>query len=324
MYDIDYYMNHIRTESPIVWNIETTNACNMRCKMCPRTTLMTRPVTTMNPEQVEQIISQLKPISTEKWAIWLRFVQDKYGISQNEMSENHFFLYVLPWVVQLHGHGEPVLDKNIAKYVKMLTLRGVGSYFSCNPANINLDQMTELFRNGLDYIKFSIESLDDSVQQSIRGIRSSFDLSKIFEVLDMRKRNGFTTEVVITMIDLNRETQQEDWVELKRRFNGQDVYIYLKSENSQWYREDRHINRSIHWSEPCKHPWMSMSINSDGKVVSCPSDYNNEVVLGDANTQDLYSIWNGSAYKKFRYDHLQATNGIRCTDHCDMRVMGAA
>ena len=66
MFDINFYMqshsllrqidngekfskielfNHfetLRSKEPIVYNIETTNACNMRCKMCPRTSRMTR------------------------------------------------------------------------------------------------------------------------------------------------------------------------------------------------------------------------------------------------------------------------------------------
>jgi len=27
-----------RSKDPVIYNIETTNACNMTCKMCPRTT----------------------------------------------------------------------------------------------------------------------------------------------------------------------------------------------------------------------------------------------------------------------------------------------
>ena len=69
MYDINFYMKahrlgkriesgdsmtkeealglfeNYRSKDPIIYNIETTNACNMRCKMCPRTTRMTRKIT---------------------------------------------------------------------------------------------------------------------------------------------------------------------------------------------------------------------------------------------------------------------------------------
>jgi hypothetical protein len=36
-----------RNEKPFIYNIETTNLCNMRCKMCPRTTMMTRKIETL-------------------------------------------------------------------------------------------------------------------------------------------------------------------------------------------------------------------------------------------------------------------------------------
>ena len=69
MYDINFYMKsypwlkkldegediprekliklweEFRSKEPIIYNIETTNNCNMRCKMCPRTTKMTRRIT---------------------------------------------------------------------------------------------------------------------------------------------------------------------------------------------------------------------------------------------------------------------------------------
>jgi hypothetical protein len=41
---------NLRNKTPVVYNIETTNACNMTCKMCPRTTMMTRPIETIDRE----------------------------------------------------------------------------------------------------------------------------------------------------------------------------------------------------------------------------------------------------------------------------------
>ena len=50
-----------RSKDPIVYNIETTNACNMRCKMCPRTTRMTRDITFLDLDYTENVVKQLKP-----------------------------------------------------------------------------------------------------------------------------------------------------------------------------------------------------------------------------------------------------------------------
>ena len=117
-----------RNKYPFVYNIETTNACNMKCEMCPRTTMMTRPIETLDKETFFNIIEQIEPFSDKKWKEWERFVKNKYNISKEEMSENHFFLYIIPKVIQLHGYGDPLLDKNMGKYVKNLSEKGIQSY----------------------------------------------------------------------------------------------------------------------------------------------------------------------------------------------------
>jgi radical SAM protein with 4Fe4S-binding SPASM domain len=328
MFDINFYMKShstldyesIRNGEPIVYNIETTNACNMRCKMCPRTTMMTRPIQTISPELFKRIIDQLKPHRNETWLKWEMFAQEKYGIPSECMSENHFFLYVIPKVIQLHGYGDPLLDKNMGKYVELLSERGFFSYFSCNPSNIDLKKTMEMFENGLSYIKYSIESTDDTKHKEVRGGASNFTESynKILKVLEMKERRGFSTVVVITMLDLNQG--KDDYRKLKKLFKDKDIYIYMKSEDQQWYRKDFHGTNSIHWSEPCRHPWMSMTIKSNGEAAMCMEDFNNEIVLGDTNKESLYDIWNGTSYERFRKEHMETTKGLKCVERCDMKV----
>jgi len=313
-----------RSKVPVVYNIETTNACNMRCEMCPRTTMMTRPVKTMKKDTFVKIIDQLKPFSVEEWKKWEQFCKSVYGISQKDVSENHFFLYIIPKVIQLHGYGDPLLDKNMTEYVKLLHERGFFSYFSCNPANINVDATKKMFENNLDYIKYSLESVSDITHKKIRGTASNFSDSykKILELLTIKKELGYKTTVIITMLNLNRADQIDDFIKLQDAFAGKDTYIYLKSEDQQWYRKDYHGTSSIHWSEICKHPWMSMTIKSDGEAAMCMEDFNNEIILGDASKESLLDIWNGKKYHKFRWDHFNRIQGLKCRDQCDMHLIG--
>jgi len=349
MFDIDFYMKvfdlkyslmrgekmeraallqkieEFRNHTPVVYNIETTNACNMRCEMCPRTTMMTRPIETMKKELFEKIISQLRPWDESEWQTWENFVLEKYGIPKNNVSENHFFLYVIPKVIVLHGYGDPLLDKNIPDYVELMTKKGLLSYFSCNPANINMERTIRTFENGLDYIKYSIESVDDLRHKEVRGQQSNFTESykNILQLLDLKAKHNYQTTIVITMINLNKPWQQEEFEKLKDAFKGMDAYVYLKSQDQQWYEDNKQKTGSIHWIEFCQFPWSSMTIKSNGESVECVEDFNNEIILGDAKTQSLQEIWNGEKYQKFRRDHFDLTPGLKCTEQCDMRLIGS-
>ena len=313
-----------RSKLPTVYNIETTNACNMRCEMCPRTTMMTRPVESMTGDIFAKVVDQLKPFPADLWASWEEFVTREYGIAPGEMSENHFFLYIIPKVIQLHGYGDPLLDVNMEAYVKLLSEKGFFSYFSCNPANIDIDRTVGMFKNGLNYIKYSVETTDDTLHKQIRGQDSDFSQSfkKIEKLLEIKKAGGYRTTIIITMLNLNRRDQSGDFKRLQEAFKGKDVYIYLKSEDQQWYRKEYHPTSSVHWSECCQHPWLSMTVKSNGEVAMCMEDFNNEIVLGDVRQESLYDIWNGAKYIKFREDHFDLTPGIKCTARCDMRLIG--
>ncbi len=318
-------LEKIRSINPVIYNIETTNRCNMRCKMCPRTTMMTRKIEDLDEETFMKVVDQIEPHSADEWSRWKEYCEEKYGISEeDEPSENHFFLYVISKVIQLHGYGDPLLDKNMHVYVKILHDRGFYSYFSCNPANINLGLTYKMLDAGLDYIKYSIESVDDTIHKSIRGEQSNFTESyqKIKQVLDYKHKNNLNTTIVITMLDLNRSNQKEDYEKLYDVFRGEDVYIYLKSEDCQWYRKDFHGTKSIHWSEICKHPWMTMTIKSNGEATMCMEDFNNEIILGDVHTQTLKEIWDGEKYRDFRMAHLCNQKGMKCNEQCDMKLLG--
>jgi radical SAM protein with 4Fe4S-binding SPASM domain len=317
-------LEEFRNPEPVVYNIETTNACNMRCQMCPRTTLMTRRVEHLEPELFARIVKQLRPHPAGLWARWERFVRDRYGIPPTQMSENHFYLHVIPKVVQLHGYGDPLLDRNMASYVAALAEGGFPSYFSCNPANIDVERTMRMFENGLTYIKYSIETVDNALHRRIRGKASDFSNScgKIMQLLELKAKRGYRTAIVITMLNLNRRDQFEDFERLQRAFAGADVYIYLKSEDQLWYRKNVHKTSSIHWSEMCQHPWMSMTVKSNGEVAMCMEDFNNEIVLGDARREFLGDIWNGPGYARFRRDQVYAARGIKCHRRCDMNTAG--
>lgn len=320
----DEFEKH-RSDKPIIYNIETTNACNMRCEMCPRTTMMTRKIETLDQETFEKVVDQITPFSDKQWKAWELFVEKNYGVAPHDMSENHFFLYIIPKIIQLHGYGDPLLDRKIANRVRVLNEKGFVTYFSCNPANIDIERNLEVFESGLNYIKYSIETVDDFLHKKIRGEASDFSRSfnKILHLLEEKEKRKFQTKIVITMLDLHRVDQQGEFEKLQEAFRDLDVYIYLKSQDQQWYQNRDKCTQSIHWSEFCQHPWVSMTIKSNGEVAMCMEDFNNEIILGNAKKASLHDIWNGEKYFQFRNDHFNVKPGIKCTEQCDMQLIGS-
>ena len=51
-------LDALRDKKPHVFNVETTNYCNMTCVMCPRTTLMTRKNEWIDNEVFEKVLDQ--------------------------------------------------------------------------------------------------------------------------------------------------------------------------------------------------------------------------------------------------------------------------
>jgi len=298
----------------------------MRCVFCPRTARLPRVLKTTDKELVRDIVSQLRPHDLEDIKEWEKFCGWEYKIWPNSLpSENHFFLHVIPYVIQLHLYGDPLLDKNIASHVVVLRERGLKSYFSCNPANIDIERVERCFDSGLDYIKFSIESTNDERHKELRGEKSNFEKSyhDICKLLEIKKKNNYQTTVVITMLNLGNESQQSEYESLLQAFDGKDVYIYLKSEDTMWYRQQFHQTQSIHWSEFCRQPWMCMAIDPFGNAVECMESNSSEIVLGNTKKESLFEIWNGEKYRQFRRDHVWLNREIRCYKECDMKMAGS-
>ena len=81
---IEQELDILRDKKPTIFNIETTNYCNMTCVMCPRTIYMTR------KNIVGHCFAFLRPI-TEKLALNFRILKPMKFISREKKQENMSF-----------------------------------------------------------------------------------------------------------------------------------------------------------------------------------------------------------------------------------------
>ena len=321
---VERELERFRARYPTVFNIETTNYCNMTCIMCPRTTLMQRENQWVDDDLFANVLDQITPHPSEDLEQFWTFIQDVYGISFNQRTENAFYFYVVSHCVILHGYGEPLVDKNIVSRVQACTDRGIPTYFSCVPANIRVDRADRVMSAGLNFLKFSIDSLDEQGQKRIRGHRNNFQKSyeTILEVLEVKEKKGHKTIIVPTMISFSQDSEADEMhEEFLDLWKDLDVFAYIKSQDNRWYFEedDDLTNRSHYASQYCEYPWTSATVMADGSVVPCTQDYDCEMVMGNCKEEPLKEIWNGKQYQELRHWHAsgQFPVGHKCVDRCD-------
>jgi len=138
---------------------------------------------TMKPELFNHVIEQLN-LLLWTMARWEKFALEKYGYPKDDMSENHYFLYVIPRVIVLHGYVIHCWIR-ICRIMSNPWLLRSESYFSCNPANINMERTIETFENGWDMLNIH-GSVDDLRHKEVRGQASNFSESykNILKLLD--------------------------------------------------------------------------------------------------------------------------------------------
>jgi len=60
----------LRDKKPHIFNIETTNYCNMTCVMCPRTIYMTRKNVWIDDQMFKDLLENINPYSNENLEIF--------------------------------------------------------------------------------------------------------------------------------------------------------------------------------------------------------------------------------------------------------------
>jgi len=172
--NIDTELEVLRKKFPYIYNIETTNYCNMKCVMCPRTQFMTRKNIWIDDKLFEKIISDVKIHDQKSLEYFWHWVENDYNQKVTEVSENGFYFSVISRHLVLHGFGEPFLDKKLIQRIASCTKKRIPTYFSCTPATTTIEKVEKVMEAGLGVLKFSIDAMDEKKIKKIRGKKADF------------------------------------------------------------------------------------------------------------------------------------------------------
>lgn len=300
-------------ELPIHLQVETTNACNLRCATCHRDLLYPRPKA-MKFENFRKIFDEVQP-------------------------EN----------INVSGLGEPFLNPEIFEMIKYSKRRG--ALVNC-ASNFTLvgNKIDRIIESGIDQIKVSIDASDPETFHKIRGKDLYSALCENIGRLNKAKRKKNTDKPALRFnyaLQKDNIDQLTDTVKLAADLNVQGIYVqyleYFDREDrkdalvgnlskqklkSIFFQADRiarergilsNINiwlrdfdllynkmlpedKFVPNQKKCYFPWFSSWIDADGSVRPCPIIpwQREEGHMGNVFREKFRDIWNNDRYQELR------------------------
>lgn len=179
---------------PVCLYLETTNRCNLLCTTCPRT------------------YEELEPPADMSWELFTSIVDQVPDLSR----------------AVLHGVGEPMLVKNLARMVRYLKDRGVYVLFNTNGTVLNERNGRALIAAGLDELRVSLDASNAKSFKEIRG-KNYFDriLRNVRAFRDLQVREGHDKPRVSAWLTGLKETVQElpAFVRVAADIGVKEVYL---------------------------------------------------------------------------------------------------
>ena len=253
---------------PKFLDIESTNICQIKCGMCPRTK--------MKRKQGFMKFDLLKKIVDE---------------SKGKVDRAY-----------LHQIGEPLLHPDIIKFIDYTAEAGIFTSISTNCLELNYDMSEALLKSQLNELFLCVDSLNKEVYNKMR-IGSNFHrvMWNVSNFLDMaRHRNNKDLKIVIQLIKTRYNINEVDeWKKYySKKIEGLNCELLAK-EFSTFANNVEDIGfETIELRNRCGKVHSTMTINWDGTVVMCCRDYDHFTVLGNVNDNTITEIWHNDKYNE--------------------------
>ena len=147
---IEKELEELRDKEPTIFNIETTNYCNMKCVMCPRTIYMTRKNIWIDDNLFERMLDNIKTHKKEKLDKFWNWLEKDAKFNPREISENGFYFSIVSRCLILHGYGEPFLDNSYIQ-IKSTKKKYTNVFFMYT---MTVEKAVKAMENGLTVLKF--------------------------------------------------------------------------------------------------------------------------------------------------------------------------
>jgi MoaA/NifB/PqqE/SkfB family radical SAM enzyme len=260
---------------PIHLDIETTNICNLRCPMCPRTVLLAN--------------DEFSPLGN--------ITQDEYRAMIDEGVKHGLKS------IKLNYLGEPMAHPDVVWQVEYAKQKGVLDVMMNSNGTLLTDRMAkDLLAAGLDNLFISFDAVNPADYEVQRiGTSMGKVIDNVYNFIKLRNERKPDCQVRISMVMYKEPKWMEQFEAMKVMWKG------LVDAIGYGYYVERDRNRQGEYPEVpgfhCAQPFQRMFLKYNGNTTICCVDDKDETIVGNWREQSLYDIWNGAAYKEIRKLH---------------------
>lgn len=288
---------------PIGIAFEPTTSCNLRCPECPSgLRSFTRPTGMLQEELFKKVMDELAPTLLN---------------------------------LTFYFQGEPYLHPQFLELVQYAAAKKIYTMTSTNAHYLTDANAKKTVESGLDKL---IISIDGTTQETYQAYRKGGKLEKVLEgtknIIKWKKRLKSVKPYIIFqfLVVKPNEHQIQDAKKLakdlgvnKIAFKTAQIYDYEEgspliptlSQYSRYQRkEDGKYTIKNKLLNHCWKMWHACVITWDGLVVPCCFDKDAQHVLGNTSEQTFQTVWQSTAYQKFRQNLLIARKGIDICQNC--------
>jgi len=263
--------NSVVPSPPFYVNVEPTNLCNFRCKVCS--------------------LDGSGEKGFMEMGLFRRIIDEAKQIGVHEIA--HFL------------GGEPLLHPEITEMVDYVKQKGLRNYVHSNASRLTPDISERFLRSGLDYLGITFDGDEKETYERMRpGSSYERTLENFTEFLRLKQALGAKTRSSLKILKpyargAESKTVRQDFLNL---FAGLPLDEIVVTHPHTW-RGEKMDNQHSPYGEyyyPCYCLWGTMSIGWNGRVHGCSADLNGNVTAGDLNHQSIMEIWNSETFKLLR------------------------
>ncbi|MBW2091461.1 MAG: radical SAM protein [Deltaproteobacteria bacterium] len=273
--EIDPHINLkklLASDFPDRVTVELTNHCNLNCVMCPRHHMKgTRGYMT--------------------WSLFKKII--------DEMAE-HDHVVLVPFF-----RGESLLHPHSVEMLAYAKRKNNGPVqFTTNATLLSEDVASALLETGIDFISFSVDSVDPKTYKSVRR---RDDLKKVLKNIEtfcnlkMRK-NMKNPEIQVSVVKTKKTAGEiEGFIKFwKDRVDRIRVYEeHSRNGHFGSLKKGKRLKNRM----PCLKPFTDMVIYWDGKIALCNHDWDRTDHIGDVSLNAISEIWHNRRYENIRSAH---------------------